>query len=289
MLDSVIDLNHYVLPQIERITRDNRKIGVGVMGLADAFIRLGVPYDSEEAISHGERLAAFVERESVAASSLLAEERGAFPNFDVSRWKAGRPRRNATTTTIAPTGTISILAGCSGGIEPLFAVSFVRQVLEGARLPEVHPLFVARAEAEGWGGEALYHAIAARGSVRGLDGVPADVQRVFATAYDVSPSFHVRMQAAFQRHVHNSVSKTINFPQHATSDEVRVAYEDAYRLGCKGVTVYRDGSRAGQVLSFGAELPRRDGATCPSCSSPMPEAHAGTCSVCVRCGYAGCS
>jgi ribonucleoside-diphosphate reductase alpha chain len=290
LLDDVIDENHYPLPQIESITKANRKIGVGVMGLADAFIRLGVPYDSDEAVAVAEKLAAFLERETVRASEQLAESRGPFANFRGSRWdsKGARPRRNATTTTIAPTGTISILAGCSGGIEPLFAVSFVRNVLDGTRLPEVHPLFVERASRGGWGGEALFREIAARGSVRGLAGVPAEAQRLFATAYDVAPIWHLRMQAAFQRHVHNSVSKTINFSRDATIEEVEQAYRTAYELGCKGVTVYRDASRPGQVLSFGGSAVAEAETRCPSCGASMPALRAGVCTVCVRCGYARC-
>ncbi len=291
MLDDVIDANVYPLPQIEAVTRGNRKVGVGVMGLADAFIRLGVPYDSEAAVAIAERLAGFLEVETVRASEALAEERGPFANWEGSRWQreGARPRRNATTTTIAPTGTISIVAGCSGGIEPLFAVSFVRNVLEGTRLTEVHPLFVERAERGGWGSEALYREIAARGSVRGLPAVPEDAQRAFATAYDVAPEWHLRMQAAFQRHVHNSVSKTINFPRGATVEDVEAAYRTAYALGCKGVTVYRDGSRPGQVLSFGgAPSVPVDESRCPSCGASLPQQRAGTCSVCVSCGYARC-
>jgi ribonucleoside-diphosphate reductase alpha chain len=217
--------------------------------------------------------------------------RGAFSNWEGSRWqKAGTaPLRNATTTTIAPTGTISILAGCSGGIEPLYAVSFVRQVLDGERLVDVHPLFVEQARREGWYSSALLDEIADRGSVRGLDGVPEAAQRLFATAYDVAPSWHVRMQAAFQVHVHNAVSKTINFPRSATVEDVEHAYAEAYRLGCKGVTVYRDGSRQEQVLSFGANVAAAgEERPCPECSGPMPPAHQGSCSVCLECGYSRC-
>jgi ribonucleoside-diphosphate reductase alpha chain len=290
MLDDIIDQNHYPLPQIEAITRANRKIGVGVMGLADAFIRLGVPYDSDEAVAIAEKLASVLEVETVKASEALAEARGPFANFSGSRWdKLGcKPRRNATTTTIAPTGTISIIAGCSGGIEPLFAVSFVRNVLDGARLPEVHPLFVERARSGGWGSDALFREIAARGSVRGMAAVPADAQKLFATAYDVAPIWHLRMQAAFQRHVHNSVSKTINFPRDATIEDVERAYMTAYELGCKGVTVYRDGSRPGQVLSFGGAVSQAAEVRCPSCGAPMPALRAGVCTVCISCGYARC-
>ncbi len=300
-LDDVIEVNHYPLPQIETITRANRKIGLGVMGFADALIRLRVAYDSERALQLADELAAFIEREAQAASAELARERGPFANWTGSKWdRAGSPPlRNATTTTIAPTGTLSILAGCSGGIEPLYAVSFVRQVLDGDRLIDVHPLFVEAARAGGWYSEALMAKIAERGSVRGLDEVPAETQRLFVTAYDVAPEWHLRMQASFQRHVHNAVSKTINFPRSATVEQVEAAYREAYRLGCKGVTAYRDGSRDEQVLSFGETARGRttveteslkDGeqGPCKECGAPMPPAHQGACTVCLECGYSRC-
>ncbi|HEX8950193.1 MAG TPA: adenosylcobalamin-dependent ribonucleoside-diphosphate reductase [Polyangia bacterium] len=300
-LDDVIDVNHYPLPQIEHITRGNRKIGLGVMGFADALIRMGVAYDSERALAIADELGGFIEKHAQAASADLARERGPFPNWPGSRWQheGSQPLRNATTTTIAPTGTLSILAGCSGGIEPLYAVSFVRQVLDGDRLVDVHPLFVAAARAGGWYSEELMKRVADRGSVREMSGVPPDVQRVFATAYDVAPTWHLRMQAAFQKHVHNAVSKTINFPRSATAEEVEAAYRQAYELGCKGVTVYRDGSRDEQVLSFGETARGRgestaeratevDGVPCPECGAPMPPSHQGACTVCLECGYSRC-
>jgi ribonucleoside-diphosphate reductase alpha chain len=247
----------------------------------------------------GERLASFIEQRAQEASAQLARERGPFANWQSSRWEklGSPPLRNATTTTIAPTGTISILAGCSGGIEPLYAVSFVRQVLDGHRLVDVHPLFVAAARRGGWYSEALMARVAERGSVRGMDEVPEDVQRVFATAYDIAPEWHLRMQATFQNHVHNAVSKTINFPRAATVEQVEAAYREAYRLGCKGVTVYRDGSRDEQVLSFGETARARpaevtatvlEGGPCPECGAPMPPAHQGACTVCLECGYSRC-
>ena len=226
-LDDVIDVNHYPLPQIEEITRGNRKIGLGVMGFADALIRMGVAYDSEAALAVAGELGAFIEKHAQAASAELARERGPFANWKGSRWEqlGSPPLRNATTTTIAPTGTLSILAGCSGGIEPLYAVSFVRQVLDGDRLVDVHPLFVAAARAGGWYSDDLMKRVADRGSVRGMDDVPAETQRLFATAYDVAPEWHLRMQAAFQKHVHNAVSKTINFRAQRRSmrSSVRIA------------------------------------------------------------------
>jgi ribonucleoside-diphosphate reductase alpha chain len=290
-LDDVIDANSYPLGQIGDITYRNRKIGLGVMGLADALIAMNVAYDSERALEIGEELATFLDVESLKASAALAETRGPFPGWETSLWKKRGvpPLRNATTTSIAPTGTISILAGCSGGIEPNYAVSFVREVLEGTRLVETHAGFAERARAEGWGSTALFDEIAERGSVRGLTGVPEAVQRVYLTAYDVAPLDHVRMQAAFQRHVHNAVSKTINFPKRAAVEDVASVYREAYRLGCKGVTVYRDGSREHQVLSFGRStatggaVPR-----CPDCGNPVGEARTGACVVCVSCGWSTC-
>jgi ribonucleoside-diphosphate reductase alpha chain len=291
-LDDVIDVNHHPLSQIAEITQRNRKIGLGVMGFADALIQMGVAYDSARGLELGEELAAFLERESRAASVELAKERGPFAHWEGSRWqKLGMPpMRNATTTTIAPTGTISILAGCSGGIEPLYAVSFVRQVLDGTRLGDVNPRFVERARKDGFWSEALMAEVAARGSVRGLDGVPEEVQRLFVTAYDIAPEWHVRMQAAFQKHGHNAVSKTINFPSAATVEDVERAYRLAYELGCKGVTVYRDGSREEQVLSFGGEAMSEKvlERPCPECGAPMPLARQGACSVCLECGYSRC-
>jgi ribonucleoside-diphosphate reductase alpha chain len=297
-LDDVIEVNRYPLPQIEDITLKNRKIGLGVMGFADLLIELGVPYDEPEAVTVAEHLMGLVERESVAASQELARERGAFPNHAGSAWDrpGAPPMRNATTTTVAPTGTISIIAGCSSGIEPLFAVSFVRNVLEGTRLTEVHAGFRRIAEQRGFASEALFEAIAARGGVRGLDAVPADVQRLFATAHDVTPEQHVRIQAAFQRHVHSSVSKTINLPEAATPEDVVRIYELAYALGCKGVTVYRDGSRDSQVLSFGsdavkaAETPEAEAVpatvVCPDCGETVHGQRG--CVVCIHCGWSRC-
>jgi ribonucleoside-diphosphate reductase alpha chain len=291
-LDDVIDANSYPLPQIAEITQRNRKIGLGVMGFADALIRMGVPYDSARAVAIGEELATFLDVESRAASAELARERGPFANWQGSRWQkeGSPPLRNATTTTIAPTGTISILAGCSGGVEPLYAVSFVRQILDGERLVDVHPLFVDRARREGFWSEALMAEVAACGSVVGLTKVPESVQRLFVTAYDIAPEWHVRMQAAFQKHGHNAVSKTINFPKSATVEDVERAYRLAYELGCKGVTVYRDGSREEQVLSFGEEAQASQvlEQPCPECGAPMPLVRQGSCSVCLECGYSRC-
>jgi len=262
-LDNVIDRNHYPLPEIEHMTKGNRKIGLGVMGFADMLIRLGIPYNAEEALRVGEQIMEFIREKARAASVQLARDRGAFPNHDRSIYAtADAPVRNATITTIAPTGTLSIIAGCSGGVEPLFAVVFTRNILDGQRLLEVHPLFERIAKERGFYSEALMEKISQHKTIAEIEDIPEDVRRVFVTAYDVSPEWHVRMQAAFQTHTDNAVSKTVNFRQEATSEDIRSVYMLAYRLGCKGVTVYRDGSRQEQVLTTGkqeaapAEQPR---------------------------------
>ncbi len=290
-LDDVVEANQYPLPAIAAATRATRKIGLGVMGLADLLVELGVPYDDPRALEVGEQIAAFLEDESVAASVALAAERGPFPAFSGSRWAAAghAPLRNATTTTVAPTGTISIIAGCSSGIEPLYAVAYERNVLEGEVLPELHPGFARRAQALGILDEPLLADIRRRGGVRGLDRVPADLQRLFATAHDVPVEQHVRMQAVFQRHVHAAVSKTINLAHDATPADIRRAYELAYALGCKGITVYRDGSRASQVLSFGEGAQRQgsEAPQCPACGGKELR-DAGRCKVCLSCAWSAC-
>lgn len=250
-LDNVIEVNNYPLKKIEETTKANRKIGLGVMGFADMLIQLGVPYNSDEALSLGEEIMGFIQDEGRRESSILAEERGVFSTYDESIYKDKMKLRNATITTIAPTGTLSIIAGCSSGIEPLFAVSFVRNVLEGTKLYEVNPYFEKIAKERGFWSRELIEEIAEKGTLHGIEAVPDDIKNIFITAHDITPEDHVKMQAAFQKHVDNAVSKTVNFPKDATEGEVENVYLLAYKLGCKGATVYRDGSREEQVLSTG--------------------------------------
>jgi ribonucleoside-diphosphate reductase alpha chain len=258
LLDNIIDANRYPIIEIEKATKANRRIGLGVMGFADMLCLLGVPYDSEEALKLAEKIMGFIEKEGHKASQEIGKKRGSFPNFKGSMWdrKGYKSMRNATVTTIAPTGTISIISGCSSGIEPLFAVSFVRNVLEGTRLIEVNPVFEKIAKGQRFYSPELMNRIARTGSVEGIKEVPEEIRKVFVTALDIAPEWHVRMQAAFQKYTDNAVSKTINFPEDATAEDVRRAYDLAYRLKCKGITVYRYGSKAEQVLYIG-ELERK--------------------------------
>ena len=256
LLDNVIDMNEYPILQIEGMSKKTRRIGLGVMGLADLLIQLGIRYDSEEALQIVDEVMGRIQRETHRASGALAQERGPFPAWEGSVYnqqgpaEEGQPMRNSAPTTIAPTGTISIIAGASSGIEPLFALSYVRNVMDNTRLVEANPYFEAVAKQEGFYSQELMEQLIEKGSLEALD-VPQWVKDVFRTSHDINPEWHVRMQGAVQRHTDNSVSKTINFPHDASVDDVAQAYMLAYQLDCKGITVYRDGSKAGQVLSTG--------------------------------------
>src|SRR5579859_166974 len=264
-LDNVIDANKYPLDEIDNLAKRIRRIGLGIMGWADLLVRLGVPYNSDAGVALGRRMMAFIEEESLAASEKLAQTRGTFPEWERSIWgpdatcargPAGerirpmRKLRNCNLTTVAPTGTISIISGCSSGIEPLFAVAFMRNQA-GVQMPDVNEDFVAIAKREGWYSDALVQRIAETGHIH-FDEVPAKWQRVFVTAHDVTPEWHIRMQAAYQESTDSAISKTCNFSHDATEDDVEKIYRYAFQLKCKGVTVYRDGAREGQVLSTGA-------------------------------------
>lgn len=250
-LDDVIDVNQYPLPIIDEVVKGNRKIGLGVMGFADMLILLQTSYATEEAVEYAEKVMKFIQTEARIESQRLAEERGTFPNFEGSIYDGVMKLRNATLTTIAPTGTISMICGASSGVEPLFAVAYTKTVMDGTALVEVNPLFEAFAQEYGFNSPELMQKIAEKGTVLGLQEVPNWVQEVFTTAQEIAPEWHIRIQAAFQRYTDNAVSKTINFANAATREDIAEAYRLADELNCKGLTVYRDGSREEQVLSTG--------------------------------------
>jgi ribonucleoside-diphosphate reductase alpha chain len=252
-LDNAIDVNVFPLEETRMITLGNRKIGLGVMGFADLLIYLGIPYNTEAAVCKAEEIMGFIAAESVRTSEQLAKERGAFPNFAQSIYAAAGklPLRNATTTTIAPTGTISIIAGCSSGIEPLFAIAFTRNVMEHELLKDINPVFLELATEYNFADQRILAEVGKRGIVANVEGIPAKIRSTFITAHEIAPEWHIRIQAAFQKFTHNAVSKTINYPHDAAIEDVGQGFRLAYQYGCKGLTVYRDGSRAEQVLTRG--------------------------------------
>ena len=260
-LDNTIDMSKYPIKEIEQMVQGNRKIGLGIMGFADMLFEMNIPYDSDEAIDTAEVIMSFLQKESHAASCSLAKERGVFPNFEQSVFKLKKQSlmRNATTTTIAPTGTLSIIAGCSSGIEPAFALSFVRTVMDNDKLLEVNPVFKKTARSQGFYNDMLMEEIADKGTIKGNSQIPVDIRKVYVTAHDIKPKDHIRMQAAFQRHTDNAVSKTVNLPRDADKEDVKFIYDEAFKLKCKGVTIYRDGSKDNQVLSISGNGGKENG------------------------------
>ncbi len=304
-LDNVIEINKYPLECIEKVSKGNRKIGLGVMGFADMLIKMGIPYDSDEAVSLAEQVMSYILQESKKASVVLAQKRGNFSNYKGSIFDNNLTRhmRNATTTTIAPTGTISIIAGASSGIEPIFAVSHMRRVFDGKPLYETHPLFIKKAVEEKFFSKTLADEIAKTGSVQFIDAVPDHIKSLFRTSHDISADWHIKIQSAFQKYTDNAVSKTVNLSSDASKEDIRKVYLFAYKSGCKGVTIYRDGSRNQQVLNIGQEksgslkmLSNLDGSdfikrrdmmgTCPECGSVI--SHEEGCLVCHSCGFSKC-
>ncbi len=260
-LDNVIDVNKFPLPEIAEMTRKTRKIGLGVMGFADMLIKLDIAYDSEKALQIASDIMRFINEEAENVSVELARERDVFPTFEGSIYDApNRPRvRNASCTTIAPTGTLSIIAGCSSGIEPLFALSYTRNILDGDQLIEVNPYFEEVAKQGGFYSEELMQQLASGAKLHDREEVPDGIKRLFVTAHEISPEWHIRMQAAFQKSTHNAVSKTVNFPQQATREDIAKVYMMAYQEGLKGITIYRDRSRDAQVLTTGKKEERVEG------------------------------
>ncbi len=263
-LDNVIEANKYPLKEIENMCKGNRKIGLGLMGFADALFMQGIAYNSEEGLAFGEQVMKFINDEAHNASEDLAKDRGVFPNWKGSIWDTQyhRPMRNSATTTVAPTGTISIIANCSGGIEPLFSLAFIRQVLEGQKMVEINPYFEQVAKDRGIHSQQLFERLAEEGTLAHLEGVPEDLRRIYVCSHDIAPEWHVRMQAAFQRHCDSSISKTINLPNTAERGDVEQVYRLAWDLNCKGITVYRDGCRDLQPMS----LKKKEEAPAPALS-----------------------
>lgn len=275
-LDNVVDVSRYPLKQIEDMAHGNRKIGLGVMGFADMLVRMGIRYGSKWSLDVAQELIAFIRKHADATSARIAEERGDFPNIGLSVFKTHR--RNATVLSIAPTGTISMIASCSSGIEPLYALSYVRHVMEGTHLREVHPFFLETAKKRGFYDEQLPSMLASGHSIASFSSIPEDVRDIFVTSYDVSAEDHVKVQAKFQKQVDNAVSKTINLPANCTREDIKNVYLLAHELGCKGITIYREGSRPTQVLTAG-----KMDLSCPDCGNPLLVDEDAL--VCPACGY----
>lgn len=267
-LDNVIDANKYPLKEIDFMTKQTRKVGLGVMGWADALLRLKIPYNSEQAVQLAETVMKAVTEAGREESRELAKIRGTFPLFHESILDQTYPQRNATVTTIAPTGTLSLLASCSSGVEPIFGYVYIRNIMDGTEMIEVNPILREVLEEKGLYSDQLMKKIAKQGSLEGIEEIPEEIRRVFVSAHEVSPEYHIRMQAAFQRHTDNAVSKTVNFCNSATREEVAEVYKLAFRLGCKGVTIYRDGSRSEQVLNIGKV--KKDGQEEPVAEEGQP-------------------
>ncbi len=302
-LDNVIDVNRYPIPEIEKVTKTSRKIGLGIMGWADMLLQLKIPYNSDDAVYLAEKVMKFINDVGVETSVSLGKEKGSFPAFKDSKWEQDgyESMRNATVTTIAPTGTISMIADASSGIEPLFSIAYTKIALDEKEFVYVNKYFESEAKRRGFYSEELMYKIAREGGIQHLDEVPEDVKKLFVTTHDIGTEWHVKMQSAFQKHTHNAVSKTINMPHDSTIEDVRNAYLSAYRLGCKGLTVYREGSREIEVLKRGVkEKPKEEKPTiqkiigkqipkdeCPICKTKM-NAQEG-CYTCPSCGYSKCS
>jgi ribonucleoside-diphosphate reductase alpha chain len=292
-LDNVIDANKYPVEKIEQIVKRNRKVGLGIMGFADLLIQLGIKYGSENSFEIADEVMGFIEEEAHRTSEQLAQQRGVFPNFEGSIYDGKSRLRNATLTSIAPTGTISIIAGCSSGIETIFGVVFRREILEGHIFLDINPHFEEVAREEGFYSTELMEKIADQGIITNLTEVPEEVREVFVTALEVSPEEHVKMQAVFQKYVDNAVSKTVNLPQNATVKDVEKIFRLAYELNCKGITVYRYGSKEHQVLSIGKIPNSKEQENliqenrCPECGGNSLIRHA-RCSLCKNCGASSC-
>ncbi len=303
-LDNVIDMSKYPLPDIARMVNANRKIGLGVMGWADMLVRLGISYNSEEGIKTAEKVMSFIKKEADAESELLANARGTFPNWEgsifnkKSKFFKGKHvlLRNATRTTIAPTGTIGMIADASGGIEPIFALSYIKRVMDGKELFYIDKNFKDVLEERDLYSQGLMEKVVNQGSIQHVGEIPEDIRKVFVVAHDISPEFHLKMQAAFQKYTDNAVSKTVNFPNEATVSDVEEVYLLAYRLGCKGVTIYRDGCKENQVMNLNMNMKKEkgrddeDSATkdvCPECGSKMRFQEG--CATCTSCSYSYCS